>query len=118
MYPDVSNHIGNEEEVLKQLTSSYLYKDILALSGIRKPELLEKLLQALALQVGNEVSYSELAHLLQVDKHTVSSYIDLLEKSYVIFRLKSFNRNLRNEIKNNRKIYFGTMESEIQLLQI
>jgi len=56
MYPDVINHIGNEEEVLKQLTSSYLYKDILALSGIRKPELLEKLLQALALQVGNEVS--------------------------------------------------------------
>jgi predicted AAA+ superfamily ATPase len=81
MYPDVINSIGNEEEVLKQLTDSYLYKDILAFSGIRKPEILEKLLQALALQIGSEVSYNELSQLIGIDKNTVSNYIDLLEKA-------------------------------------
>lgn len=106
MYPDVINNPGNESQVLQELTSSYLYKDVLSLANIRKPELLERLLQALALQLGNEVSYNELAQLLQVDKSTVMSYIDLLEKSFIIFRLRSFSRNIRNEIKNNRKIYF------------
>lgn len=106
MYPDVINNMGEETEVLKQLTNSYLYKDLLAFSGIRKPEILEKLLQALALQIGNEVSYNELSQLLQIDKNTVSNYIDLLEKAFVIFKLKSFSKNLRNEIKTNQKIYF------------
>lgn len=106
MYPDVINSIGNEAEVLKQLTDSYLYKDILAFSGIRKPDILEKLLQALALQIGNEVSYNELSQLIGIDKNTVSNYIDILEKAFVIFKLKSFSRNLRNEIKTNQKIYF------------
>ena len=95
MYPDVINHPGYEIEVLKQLTNSYLYKDILAFSGIRKPQVLEKLLRALALQLGSEVSYNELAQLVGVDKNTVSNYIDVLEKGYVIFRLSSFSRNLR-----------------------
>ncbi|SDQ90431.1 ATP-binding protein [Flagellimonas zhangzhouensis] len=106
MYPDVINHPGDEIEVLKQLTNSYLYKDIFAFSGIRKPQVLEKLLRALALQLGSEVSYNELAQLVGVDKNTVSNYIDVLEKGYVIFRLSSFSRNLRNEIKTNQKIYF------------
>lgn len=106
MYPDVINRIGEETEVLKQLADSYLYKDILAYGGIRKPEILEKLLQALALQIGNEVSYNELAQLVGIDKNTVSNYIDILEKAFVIFKLKSFSRNLRNEIKTNQKIYF------------
>jgi predicted AAA+ superfamily ATPase len=106
MYPDVINNPGNEHQVLQQLSSSYLYKDILALTGIRKPELLERLLQALALQTGSEVSYNELAQLLQVDKATVMAYIDILEKAFIIFRLRSLSRNHRNEIKNNRKIYF------------
>lgn len=106
MYPDVLNHRSEAKETLKQLTSSYLYKDVLSLTGIKKPELLEKLLKALALQLGSEVSYNELSNLLQVDKATVSKYIDLLEKAFIIFRLNSFNRNQRNEIKNNRKIYF------------
>ena len=106
MYPDVINNPGDEIEVLKQLTNSYLYKDILAFSGIRKPQVLEKLLRALALQLGSEVSYNELAQLVGVDKNTVASYIDVLEKGYVIFRLSSFSRNLRNEIKTNQKIYF------------
>jgi len=106
MYPDVINNPGDEIEVLKQLTNSYLYKDILSFSGIRKPQVLEKILRALALQLGNEVSYNELAQLVGVDKNTVANYIDLLEKGYVIFRLTSFSRNLRNEIKTNQKIYF------------
>lgn len=106
MYPDVINNPGKEKDVLQQLANSYLYKDILALANIRKPELLERLLQALALQAGNEVSYNELAQLLQIDKNTIMVYMDLLEKAFIIFRLRSFSRNLRNEIKNNRKVYF------------
>lgn len=106
MYPDVISQTGKEGEVLRQLANSYLYKDILSLANIRKPELLERLLQALALQLGSEVSYNELAQLLQIDKKTIMVYIDLLEKAFIIFRLRSFSRNLRNEIKNNRKIYF------------
>lgn len=106
MYPDVINNFGNEYEILKNLVSSYLYKDILSLAGIRKSEVLEKILQALALQVGNEVSYNEIAQLVGVDKNTVSNYIDLLEKAFVVFRLNSFSKNIRSEIKANRKIYF------------
>ena len=106
MYPDVINSTGPETEVLKQLADSYLYKDILSFSNIRKPEILERLLQALALQIGNEVSYNELSQLLGIDKNTVSNYIDILQKAYVIFKLKSFSKNLRNEIKTNQKIYF------------
>jgi len=106
MYPDVLTDSEFEVKTLKNLTQSYLYQDILALTGIRKPEILDRLLMALALQIGNEVSYNELAQLLQIDKVTVMKYIDLLEQSFIIFTLPSFNRNLRNEIKNNRKIYF------------
>ena len=106
MYPDVINHRHDAREVLKQLTSSYLYKDVLSLTSIKKPELLEKLLKALALQVGNEVSYNELSNLVEIDKVTVARYIDLLEKAFIVFRLNSFSRNQRNEIKHNRKIYF------------
>jgi len=106
MYPDVINNRYEAGEILKQLSSSYLYKDVLSITGIKKPELLDKLLKALALQIGSEVSYNELANLLQIDKATVSKYIDLLEKAFIVFRLNSFSRNQRNEIKNNRKIYF------------
>ena len=106
MYPDVLNNRSDAGEILKQLTTSYLYKDVLSITGIKKPELLDKLLKALALQIGSEVSYNELANLLQIDKTTVSKYIDLLEKAYIVFRLNSYSRNQRNEIKNNRKIYF------------
>lgn len=106
MYPDVINNFGNEYEILKNLVSSYLYKDILVLAGIRKSDVLQKILQALAMQVGSEVSYNEIAQLVGVDKNTVNNYIDLLEKNFVVFRLHSFSKNLRNEIKANKKIYF------------
>lgn len=106
MYPEVLTSIGSEKEMLKELVSSYLYKDILALSGIRKADVLDKLLRAIAYQVGNEVSYNELSRLIGIDKNTVSSYIHVLQKAYVLFTLPSFSRNLRNEIKTNQKIYF------------
>lgn len=105
-YPDIINHQGAEKETLKNLVNSYLYRDILAFSDIRKPEVLEKLLQALALQMGSEVNYNELAQTVGVNKITIQKYISILEKGYIVFRLHSFSRNLRNEIKQNRKIYF------------
>jgi len=106
MYPDVINNRSDARDVLQQLATSYLYKDVLSLIGIRKPQILEKLLKALALQLGSEVSYNELSNLLEIDKATVAKYIDILEKSFIVFQLNSFSRNQRNEIKNNRKIYF------------
>jgi len=106
MFPDVLNRIGREEQVLNDLTAAYLYKDILALSGIKKPEIMEKLVLALALQCGSEVSLTELGQLLGLDKNTVSSYIHLLEQAFVVFRRSAFSRNLRNEIKRHQKIYF------------
>lgn len=105
-YPEVLNSPGDEIDVLQNLVNSYLYKDILAFADIRKPNILEKLVQALAFQIGNEVSFNELSQLLNIDKNTVSKYINILEKGYVIFQLGSFSRNLRNEIKTNKKIYF------------
>ncbi len=106
MYPDVINQAGDEREVLRQLSSSYLYKDLLQYGNIRKSDMLEKLLTALALQVGSEVSYNELGQLLQMDRATVELYIHLLEKAFIVFRLPPFSRNLRNEISSSRKIYF------------
>ncbi len=105
-YPDVLNNKGSEREILNNITESYLYKDILAYANIKKSDVLEKILRVLAFQVSSEVSYNEVAQLVGVDKNTVANYIRLLEQSYVIFPLYSFSRNLRNEIKNNRKIYF------------
>lgn len=107
MYPDViSSKAGREREVLRNLVNSYLYKDILSHGEIRKPDILEKLVQGLALQIGSEVNYNELSQLVAISKDTIQRYIDILEKGYVIFRLRSFNRNMRNEIKKGRKIYF------------
>ncbi len=105
-YPDVVCHPGEERTILTQLADSYLYKDVLQWERIKKPEKLLKLLQALAYQMGSEVSYNELAQVVGLDKETISNYITLLEQAQVIFRLGSFSRNLRNELKFARKIYF------------
>ena len=106
MYPEIITHSSEEKERLKQLIDSYLYKDLLAFAKIKKPAVLENLLKALALQMGSEVSYNELAGLLQIDKNTVKSYIEILEKGFIIFTLNGFSRNLRNELKFGKKIYF------------
>ena len=105
-YPDVVCNPGNEREVLTQLADSYLYKDILEWERLKKPEKLVKLLQALAYQTGSEISYSELGTLIGLDKETIEKYISLLEQTHVIFRLGSFSRNLRNELKFAKKVYF------------
>ncbi len=105
-YPDVINNTGNEKEILQQLTNSYLYKDILEWNRIKKSDKLIKLLQAISFQVGNQVSYHELGQIVGLNSETVESYINLLEQSFVIFRLSSFSRNLRNELKKSHKIYF------------
>lgn len=105
-YPDVVNNPGEEKEILSNIVSSYLYKDVFEFQDIRKPALIEKLVQALALQVGSEVSFNELGNLLGIDSVTVQRYVDLLEKAYIIFHLHSFSRNVRNELKKSIKIYF------------
>ncbi len=105
-YPEVINQVGNEKEMLNLLTNSYLYKDLLEYEGIKKSSLLSKILRALALQLGSEVSYNEIGQLVGADKNTVEKYIDLLEQAFVLFRLNAFSRNLRNELKKSKKIYF------------
>ena len=105
-YPDILNHANDARELLRMLTDSYLYKDILATDNLRKPDVLDKLLRALAFQVGSEVSYNELAQAVGTDSKTVERYIELLEKCYIIFRLHGLSRNLRNELKKAKKIYF------------
>lgn len=107
MYPEPA--LAGEAEAqerLLELGGSYLYKDILLLGNIRHPDALEKLLRALALQIGKEVSYTELAGLAGVDKNTVETYVRILEQAFIVFRLPPFSRNLRNELKKMRKIYF------------
>ena len=105
-YPDVINNIGDTREILMNLSGSYMYQDLLSMEGVRKPVLIEKLLVALALQVGSEVSYNELAQTIGSDAKTVEKYIDLLEKCYVLFRLPALSRNLRSELKRGKKVYF------------
>ncbi len=106
LYPDVLNFRQESVRVLKELTESYLYKDVLMLGNLKKPPEFQKLLKALAWQVGNEVSLSELGQIVGVDPKTIDKYITLLQQAYVVFTLSPLSKNLRNEIKANRKIYF------------
>jgi uncharacterized protein len=107
MYPEPALLGATEaRERLLELGGSYLYKDVLLLGHIRHPDALEKLLRALALQIGQEVSYTELAGLAGLDKNTVETYVRILEQAFIVFRLSPFSRNLRNELKKMRKIYF------------
>jgi len=105
-YPDIVLNLNDRKNLLKQLSDSYLYKDILKWEKIQKTDKIEKLLQALALQIGNEVSFYELSQIIGLDTKTVEKYILVLEQSFIIFRLKSFSRNIRNELKKRNKIYF------------
>lgn len=105
-YPEVVTSSGDARDILLQLSDSYLYKDILMWEQIKKPDKLLKLLQALAFQVGSQVSYNELGQICGLDSKSIEKYVLLLEQTYVIFRLGSFSRNLRNELKSSRKIYF------------
>ncbi len=105
-YPDVVCNPSSEKELLNNLASSYLYKDILLWENLKKSDKIYKLLQSIALQIGSMVSYSELGNLCGLDNKTIEKYIALLEQAFIIFRLPSFARNLRNELKFSKKIYF------------
>lgn len=104
--PDVITHLEDAKDILANLSDSYLYKDILELDSVRKPDVLRKILVALALQIGSEVSYNEIASTVGSDSKTVERYVDLLEKCFVIYRLSGLSRNLRNELKKAKKIFF------------
>lgn len=106
LYPEVVTAPEFARDTLINLVNNYLYRDALSFRGMRKPEALMRLVQALALQVGSEVSYNELALTVGVDKSTIDNYITLLEKCFIVFKLSSYSRNARNEIKKGRKIYF------------
>jgi uncharacterized protein len=105
-YPEVATNLNNAQQILNNLASSYLYKDVLALTGLKKPLLLEKILRALAWQISSEVSLNEIAQMVGADTKTIDSYMHLLEQVYVIYRLGAYSGNLRNEINRKRKIYF------------
>ena len=117
-YPSIVYHSEQEARVaLDELVSNYLYRDALAFVGVRKSTVLIKLLELLARQVGQEVSYQELGQALGIDRRTVVSYIDLLEQCFVIFRLGAFSRNLRKEVTKSVKIYFYDLGVRNSLIQ-
>ena len=107
-YPELFAFEGRElkRDYLRDLVTSYLYKDILEISNIRHSSKIRDLLKLLAFQIGQEVSLSEVGRQLSMSKDTVASYIDLLEQSFVLFRLGGFSRNLRKEVSKRDKIYF------------
>jgi len=106
MYPEITQEREIGETLLQNLAEQYLYKDVLIWKDIRKPELLDKLLKLLAYQVGSEVNNHELSKALRVQSETVESYIDLLEKSFVVYRLNSYSTNERKEVSKMSKVYF------------
>jgi predicted AAA+ superfamily ATPase len=108
LYPEVQAYEGDadREAYLRELHAAYLFKDLLEMGGLRQPRKLVDLVRMLAYQVGSEVSNTELGTALGLSKDTVASYVDLLEKAFIIFRLQGFSRNLRNEVTRNGKIYF------------
>lgn len=106
MYPAIVDGEGPVEDELKALARSYTYKDIVQFEGIRHPDVLEKLVSALALQVGSEVSYNELARMLGVNRVTIERYVTILEQAFIIFRLRPYSHNPRKELAKLRKIYF------------
>ena len=105
-YPDVVTHPGDEPDRLRAIGKGYLYKDILKHDEIKRPELLDKLLRALAFQIGQEVSFNELAQQAGCDGKTAAKYVDILEKAFIVFSLGSYARNLRNELRKSRKVFF------------
>lgn len=105
-YPEIVTKPIKATNNLRELAESYLFKDVLQLDFIKKPILLTKIVKAIALQIGSEVSLQEISRLVGADVHTVEKYIDILEKAFVIFTLPALSRNVRNEIRKGRKVYF------------
>jgi len=107
-YPEVLNEpdIEKKKKILSELVSSYLFKDALALEAVRSPDMLMDIAKCLAFQVGSEVSINEVARTARTDAKTAAKYIDLLEKMFIVRRVRGFSRNLRNEISKKAKYYF------------
>jgi len=105
-YPEVVSRPDLSADILRELSGSTLYKDVFALSGVRRPDSFERLVKALAYQVGSQVNLTELGSLIGIDKKTVAAYIRLLEQAHIVFRVGSYSRNLRNELKTSTKVYF------------
>ncbi len=107
-YPDIVIAPTDEKRrrLLKSLCSAYLFKDVLKWENVKKSNMLEKMVRALSLQLGSEVSNHELGELIGMDDESVQAYVERLEKAFVVFRLSAFSRNLRNELKKSKKIYF------------
>lgn len=107
-YPEVvvTGDDRERERYLKEIVNSYLYKDILELDGVRHSDKIARLLQLLAFQIGKEVSFTKMGSQLELGKNTIERYLDLLEKSFVVFRLSGFSRNLRKEISKNPRYFF------------
>ena len=108
-YPGVTGTEQEKIKILSTLTSQYLYKNVLSIGEIKKPELILKLLKLLALQLGQEVSYRELATKLETSQQTIERYVDLLEKNFIITKLSGYSKNMRNEVTRTKKIYFVDM---------
>ncbi len=108
-YPEVVTSPGDENGTIKEIIDSYLYKDVMEENRIAKPERLVRLVQALAFQIGSTVSANELSGLVGIDVKTVERYIEILEKSFIIYTLPSYAKNQRNELKFSRKLYFWDM---------
>ena len=118
LYPSIIDLPERDAQIeLQELVSSYLYKDVLMYIGVKRSKIVSDLLRLLALQVGNEVSYTELGTALGIDRRTVMSYIDILEQSFVVFTLSGFSRNLRKEVGKTQKIYFYDVGVRNALLQ-
>ena len=117
-YPDITGRPKEQKEkLLDELTGDYLFRDVLRFENLRRSNVLIGLLKAVALQIGNEVSFRELGTLLNIAVDTVQRYLFLLEQSFVIFSLPSFSRNLRNEISKGRKYFFYDIGIRNSLLQ-
>ena len=117
-YPEIVDLPATQRILkLEHLASDYLFKDLLDYDTIRNSGVLRKLLKAIALQIGQLVSVNELAGLVGVSAPTVEKYLDLLEKTFVIFSLSSYSSNLRNELKKTRKYYFWDLGIRNALIQ-
>lgn len=119
MYPEVYTLQSEEEKIerLNEIASDYLYKDVLKFERIRKSDIIKRLIELLALQLGQEVSSTELATQLGINRITVEKYLDILEKSFIIFKLRSFSRNKRKEISKSFKVYFFDLGIRNSIIQ-
>ncbi|MBT3209072.1 MAG: ATP-binding protein [Bacteroidetes bacterium] len=118
LYPEVFDKpIDEAKEEINNIASNYLYKDVLLFEKLKRSDLLMNLLKTIAFQIGHELSYNELATLLGENAHTIKRYIEILEKAFVLFRLFSYSRNLRKEIRKSQKIYFYDLGIRNALIQ-